>query len=250
MRERRFKGRLSSLVKEELIQMIGQESLKPGDKLLSEERLALQFNVSRPTLREALRILEAEGYVERRQGRGTFVRERTHLQSGLEQWKSISAMVEEIAKKVGSKLLRLEEGTFSREIHHKLHIGEEELCIRLERIRTADCDPVSYSVDYVPRRVFGYTKLSAALFSGSLVHLMEEVYGVRVCYSRTNLVPVVADVELAATLMICPGSPVLLLDEVHYDRKDQVVFLGKDYFPYEKVKFHLLRQRATEGTWG
>lgn len=37
--------------------------LKPGDKLPSETDLALQFNVGRQTIREALRILELSGFI-------------------------------------------------------------------------------------------------------------------------------------------------------------------------------------------
>ncbi len=50
--------------------------MKPGEKLDSEEKLAKRFDVSVITTREALRILASEGWVVRRQGKGTFVAER------------------------------------------------------------------------------------------------------------------------------------------------------------------------------
>jgi DNA-binding FadR family transcriptional regulator len=45
---------------------------KPGDKLPSEARLAVEFRVSRSTVREALRVLSHLGMVETWTGRGTF----------------------------------------------------------------------------------------------------------------------------------------------------------------------------------
>ena len=44
--------------------------LEPGDRLPPERELALQLQVSRSSVREALRILEAFGVIEARRGRG------------------------------------------------------------------------------------------------------------------------------------------------------------------------------------
>ena len=50
-------------------------TLRPGDRLPGERELSLMFDVSRPTLRQALAELEAKGLIEARQGGGTFVAE-------------------------------------------------------------------------------------------------------------------------------------------------------------------------------
>jgi len=60
-----------------------EEKFKEGDKLPSEVELAKFFGVSRATLREAMRILEEEGYVIRKHGIGTFVASRPILQTGM-----------------------------------------------------------------------------------------------------------------------------------------------------------------------
>jgi len=56
--------------------MILEGQLAPGSQLPAERELAAQFNVSRPTLREAVHVLEALRLVEVRQGGGTFVASR------------------------------------------------------------------------------------------------------------------------------------------------------------------------------
>jgi len=63
---------------ERLLQAIKLGVAAPGEQLPPERELATLFNVSRVTLREAIRDLTSAGYVESRRGRygGTFVRSR------------------------------------------------------------------------------------------------------------------------------------------------------------------------------
>ncbi|MDN3653587.1 pyruvate dehydrogenase complex transcriptional repressor PdhR [Thalassotalea ponticola] len=67
--------KLSDVITAQLEEMIREGSLRAGQKLPPERELASQFNVSRPSLREAIQNLEAKGLVNRRQGGGTFVSE-------------------------------------------------------------------------------------------------------------------------------------------------------------------------------
>ena len=55
--------------------LITDRGLKPGSQLPSEAALANELYVSRTTIRNALKILEQEGKVERKPGRGTIVRQ-------------------------------------------------------------------------------------------------------------------------------------------------------------------------------
>ena len=55
--------------------LITDRALKPGSQLPSETDLANEFYVSRTTIRNALKILEQEGKIERTPGRVTIVRQ-------------------------------------------------------------------------------------------------------------------------------------------------------------------------------
>ncbi len=59
----------------QLLEMIENRGLVPGSALPSERTLAQQLEVSRPSLREALHILQAQGMVTIKHGQGTFVAE-------------------------------------------------------------------------------------------------------------------------------------------------------------------------------
>jgi len=66
-------ARLADRIVAQLEQMLLDGVYAPGQRLPSERELAEQFDVSRPSLRDALQQLEVKGLVSRRQGGGTYV---------------------------------------------------------------------------------------------------------------------------------------------------------------------------------
>lgn len=75
--------RLSDRVADDILTMIVIEKrFLPGEKLPNEIELSGELEISRTTLREAFRILAANGVVEIRRGLGTFVREDFEIDKG------------------------------------------------------------------------------------------------------------------------------------------------------------------------
>jgi len=65
--------KLSDAIEQELEKLILEGTLAAGKKILPERELAKQFDVSRPSVREAIQRLEAKGLLIRRHGGGTYV---------------------------------------------------------------------------------------------------------------------------------------------------------------------------------
>jgi GntR family transcriptional regulator, transcriptional repressor for pyruvate dehydrogenase complex len=65
---------MTELVSKRLIHLISSGALKGGDKIPPERDLAMQLNVGRTTLREALKLLTLSGVLEAKRGDGTYVR--------------------------------------------------------------------------------------------------------------------------------------------------------------------------------
>lgn len=72
----RRKERLGDQLYGQILEQIVSGALNEGDKLPSENQICQSFHVSRPTVREALMRLHADGLVTTRQGSGTFVQKR------------------------------------------------------------------------------------------------------------------------------------------------------------------------------
>jgi GntR family transcriptional regulator len=61
-------------IADEIRRSIRAGELLPGDKLLAETQLVADYRRSLPTVRDALRVLQEEGLIEKQHGRGNFVR--------------------------------------------------------------------------------------------------------------------------------------------------------------------------------
>ena len=118
--------------------MISDPELKPGAKLPNEGELCELFKVSRTTVREAVRHLAAQGYLEVRRGKGTFVTERTNIRQdiGLGQLETVQVRLQDLFEirlmiEPNTAMLACIRGS-DEELQHILH------CARVveERIRS------------------------------------------------------------------------------------------------------------------
>lgn len=83
--------RLSDNIAEDILAMITIEKrFFPGDQLPNEIELSAELDVSRTTLREAIRILVTNGILEIKRGRGTFVNESFDLSQTTEALNHLS----------------------------------------------------------------------------------------------------------------------------------------------------------------
>lgn len=91
--------KLADQTADRLFQMIiSDPALGPGAQLPNEAELCNIFGVSRTTIREAVRHLAAQGYVEVRRGKGTFVCDRTSIRQdiGLGQLESVQVRLQDL----------------------------------------------------------------------------------------------------------------------------------------------------------
>jgi DNA-binding FadR family transcriptional regulator len=69
-RPRRRRAKAATLLAQQLVREIHRRGLKPGDKLLSEQKMVERYAVARGSLREALRYLELQGVLRIKSGPG------------------------------------------------------------------------------------------------------------------------------------------------------------------------------------
>lgn len=88
------KKRLSEQTAEDILDMIViEKKYLPGDKLPNENDLSVELNVSRTTLREAIRILITHNVLEIKRGKGTYVTYNNDLNESFNLDKIINVKV-------------------------------------------------------------------------------------------------------------------------------------------------------------
>ncbi len=77
---------ITNMVAENIRELIETGQYIPGQKLPTEAGFCQMWGVSRTSIREALRILQALGYVDIKPGKGSFVSEQPFLQKSQKNW--------------------------------------------------------------------------------------------------------------------------------------------------------------------
>ncbi|MFJ5770032.1 GntR family transcriptional regulator [Psychrobacillus sp. NPDC093180] len=214
---------------------------KEKEKLPSEFELAKSLGVSRATLREALRLLEEENVIVRRHGVGTFVNSKPVFTSGIEQLSSISSMIRSAGMEPGTIYLSSMQSLPTEEDMNRFECKDEHWIISMERVRTANGEPVVYCVDKVPKKYLPGDFLLRE--EGSIFSALEESGEIRVSHAVAYIDPVGYHEVASPTLNCAPETSLLVLKQLHYDENDCVVLYSKNYFRADKFSFHVVRKR-------
>lgn len=217
-------------------------ALRPGDRLPAEPRLAAELDMSRPTLREALRSAEDAGLIVRRPGLGTVKTHHPSLANDL----SINTGVTDLIRAHG-----LEPGT--RDVAVELRLASEEEARRLgltrparvwviDRVRTANDVPVIASRDLTAEHVFKPRELTRDALERASVYGYLSDKGLSVRHGIASIHPMMADANLAHTLDVKEGTLLLRLVQVDYDGSGRPVLLSYEHHLPDAFEFTVSRR--------
>lgn len=194
-------------VKQAILQKISSGELKAGDMLPSETQLMQQYNVSRITVRRAVKELTHQGVVYSRQGKGSIVAEaQIREMSG---FRSFSEDIQARGMKPSSKVIECALVTPGENILKQLRLSEGEKVYRLRRVRMADDEAVAYEDVHTPARLF--PNLDQFDFSyQSLFSVFRDHYKMYPVWADAEIEARAATPEFAQYLDINVGDPILI----------------------------------------
>ncbi len=231
---------LTDVVRNDLRRAILAGEFSIGSKLPNEEQLCERFNVSRVTIREAVRGLIEDGFVIRRQGSGTYVTRRPLLRNSLDVNFSYTEYLEGSGLRAGRRILGKRTMPADERIAETLGLTPGSTVAEIRRIRTADRRPAVYSVDVLPASIVDLVRDREAL-RGSLYRLLTAA-GHSVDHGEAIVAPTVADRDTARFLDVVVGTPLQYLRQVDYDADGRPVMISDEWHVPTVIELHVYRR--------
>ncbi|AUJ31449.1 MAG: GntR family transcriptional regulator [Liquorilactobacillus nagelii] len=183
---------------------------KIGQRIPAERKLATDYGVSRMTLRQAVQTLVDEGILERRVGSGTFVASQK-VQEKMSGITSFSELTKAQGKVPSSQTVSYHVAAPSLSEMEKLHLTENQLVLRMERIRFADQTPICFDVATVPYELV--KEFSKEDVTSSLYRVLEK-NGLAIGHAQQKVSAMLASERIAEYLQIKRGAAILRLHQV------------------------------------
>lgn len=207
-----------------------------NNKILSERNLMKKYNVSRVTIRKALKLLEHDDIIYRQHGKGTFINEEKVIQP-IDKSISFSKLAEKHGFIANTKLIESKIQLASNDDIDTLKIprNNSRTVICISRKRYLNNSLVSFEVSHF-RNDFAFL-LDINLENKSIYKVIEEK-GYKLKINTRSIEIIEADKNIAHQLQLTIGTPIILVSGTVIDQNGDVTNLVKEYLLASKFKFN------------
>ena len=238
----RSKKKMAEQVRDAVNDYIREHGLKAGDRIPTEAELCAAFGVSRPSVREALRLLEQERLVVTAHGRGRFVTAVAALNVArpITVFESITKMLAALGYAANTRVLSAKTMLAASDPLAAVALGLQPgaQIFVLERLREAGGQVLVYSIDVIPQALLGEVP-GAARLEGSVNEFL----------ASADQKPVMSSANVAAVFLpegVLSGpavaEPWLLVSETCLSEIGTPVLYARDYHRGSLISFNFSRQ--------
>lgn len=227
-------------LEEHIRDLIDKGELKPGDSLPAEREYAEKYQISRMTVRQAFTKLVNEGYLNRLQGKGTFVAERK-IEQTLHGLTSFTEDMRARGLVPGSRLIHFEIIPATRAIANQLAVQEYGPVFEIKRIRLADEVPMALETNYISANLV--KGLTEKIVNQSLYAYMEEQLRLRIDHASQVIESSIATQSEADYLKITNGAPVMMIQRQTFLLDGTPVEFVKSIYRADRYKFMIQMKR-------
>ncbi|GAA1521269.1 GntR family transcriptional regulator [Sphaerisporangium rubeum] len=234
-------------VKRSLLELT--KSLPAGAALPPERALAVRFETSRTTVRQALTELVVEGRLLRIQGKGTFVAQPKVAQ--VLALTSYTGDLRTVGLEPDTKILDISYISADETLAKRLGINPGGRVLRIHRLRLANGEPMSIDTTHLSARRFSRLRRELEVHA-SLYETLHNAYNVRLTDAEEVIETVLATPYDAQVLGVDVGLPMLLLTRHAFDADGQPVEWAQSLYRGDRYKFvtRLHRPARQDGTHG
>ncbi|WP_423126292.1 GntR family transcriptional regulator [Gaoshiqia sp. Z1-71] len=203
-----------------------------GSLLPSENELCAVHGVTRPTVRHALEALVQDGFILKKQGKGSIVRKPPQDIGIL----SIEGTASAISKQyLQTQILQKPQiQPWPEPFHFDLADSEKDSgCIYMERLRFVNEQPVFYDINHIPN--INLPRFTSRSFENkSLFDTLRTNYRIEIKGGQQKLKAMKADERIGGLLKIKKGDPVLYIERKLYTNREGFHIYSTIYFNSEK----------------
>ena len=225
-------------VYEFLLNKIKEKEVEEGYQLPNEVQLCNIFNVSRTTIREALRELEINGYIERGRGQGTFIINNSVKSEALQKVSSIVDELKEKGVKIEARILEQKLIDTDREIQVVLGLSKSSKILFIKRLIISGGDPLYITRAYFPNEIFPKVN-EEYLRENSFTRLVEDYFKFEIIKRKRIIFPDIPDTETVNILKIKEKKIIMCIQTfwtVNFKGSERTVYFN-EYFTGSKSKF-------------
>ena len=211
-------------------------------QLPSENELAEQHGLSRATVRHAQDELERGGWIYRQKGVGSFAPVR-RVEEDVTLLVSTTEEMRRRGWSLEAKVLSLEELPAPPHVAAALELPENAPVLAVRRLRIVDETPLSLQVVHLAASLCpGLTETD---LTGSLYHLLESRFGLKLWTGREILRARGASQEEAGWLEIEPGAAVMYAERITYAADGRAVEYLEAVWRGDRFDFKVTLSRPT-----
>jgi GntR family transcriptional regulator len=212
------------------------QSDEQNGALPTEVEICKRFDISRPTVRQAISELVANGYLERFKGKGTFIAKRKIRQDYLLMIESFHNEMHGKGLTHDTRVLEFIVMPANEHVSTTLRIPLGSEVIKLFRLRYVNTEPIVLVQTYLPHSLFP-GMLTKDLKSNSLYHIVESEYGRSIKRSTRTIEAIKADEYLAGLLLITKGNPIQFIESVSYLAEDTPFEYTRAFYRGDRNRF-------------
>jgi GntR family transcriptional regulator len=206
-------------VRDALASRIAMGEWKPNAAIPNEGDLAREFGVSSGTMRKALDLMEGERLLTRRQGRGTFVNDQSSDELSVRYSNIRTAGGERITGEMN--VVSIAQGPANAAECGRLRLRPDDKVWRIRGVRLHKGEAFMVEDAVMPAALF--PDLDEQKELSSRIVVLAQQYGILLGKGDERVSIGAASPEVAETLKLTPGVPILLLDRLVHDLSGRAV---------------------------
>ncbi|MGF1473238.1 MAG: GntR family transcriptional regulator [Rubrobacteraceae bacterium] len=220
-----------------LVERIDDGRLPPGSRLPSERRLASEYRISRMTARAAVNLLAQRGYVDRRNGSGTYV-SSPKVELDLSAVAGFTDRVLRHGITPGAEVIEARTvgaDEMDASVVKALDATPKNWFHKLVRTRTGNGELLALEESYFPAD-FCPDLLDKEL-TGSIYELLRVTCRLEPAYLRQEIETTQLNSAVAEILNTCVDAPALRVTRTTWDTNEQVIEFARDIYRGDRLLF-------------